>query len=358
MTHSLDLRGELLGPLLRDTARSFYLTLRMLPRAVRAQVGTAYLLARAADTLADSQALPREKRLESLLQFRRQFERKPIAAEIAAIQREGRTQLQASRAGEARLLERLGDCFTLYQSFEPFDRRLVAEVVTTLTAGMEKDLRRFHCGDPADVEPRALQTDAELDEYTYLVAGCVGRFWTQICVAHLPALRRWDVGEMSEKGVRFGKGLQLTNILRDLPRDLRAGRCYLPAERLRQIGLAPGDLLQNSSLPRLRPLLHEYLDRALEHLDAGWEYTMSVPRRLPRLRLACIWPIWVGLQTLAKIRHRPDLLNEQVTIKVSREEIYKLMARSAALTWSDSALARRYLKLRQEVAGGHRSPED
>jgi len=40
-------------------------------------------------------------------------------------------------------------------------------------------------------------------------------------------------------GVRFGKGLQLVNILRDLPRDLRQGRCYLPTERLARVQLTP-----------------------------------------------------------------------------------------------------------------------
>ena len=154
---------------------------------------------------------------------------------------------------------------------------------------------------------------------------------------------------MSQKGIRFGKGLQLTNILRDIPRDLRNGRCYLPSDRLQKLGIKPEDLLHASTLPTLRPLLNEYLDRALAHLDVGWEYTMAIPRRLPRLRLACIWPIWIGLETLGKIRHHPELLNAGVTVKVPRDEIYKLMVRSTAMSLSDTALNRRYAKLRAGV---------
>jgi len=78
-----------------------------------------------------------------------------------------------------------------------------------------------------------------LDRYIYLVAGCVGEFWTRITVAHTPALRGWDVAEMSACGVRFGKALQLTNVLRDCPRDLRIGRCYFPRDLLAQAGLRP-----------------------------------------------------------------------------------------------------------------------
>ena len=47
-----------------------------------------------------------------------------------------------------------------------------------------------------------------------MVAGCVGEFWTRMCALHLPELRSWDVEAMCGLGVRFGKGLQLVNVLR------------------------------------------------------------------------------------------------------------------------------------------------
>src|SRR5205814_2942737 len=47
---------------------------------------------------------------------------------------------------------------------------------------------------------------------------------------------------MRARGVRFGKALQMTNVLRDVPRDLGAGRCYLPARDLAALGLTPADL--------------------------------------------------------------------------------------------------------------------
>jgi len=59
--------------------------------------------------------------------------------------------------------------------------------------------------------------------------GCVGEFWTRICRAHLFPTAVLDDAFLLSNGVRFGKGLQLVNILRDLPVDLRHGRCYLPS---------------------------------------------------------------------------------------------------------------------------------
>ena len=34
-----------------------------------------------------------------------------------------------------------------------------------------------------------------------------------------------------------GKVLQLVNILKDLPEDIRNGRCYLPMDELRRVGI-------------------------------------------------------------------------------------------------------------------------
>ena len=131
-------------------------------------------------------------------------------------------------------------------------------------------------------------------------------------------------------GVRFGKGLQLVNILRDLPADLRRGCCYLPAERLASLPLAPAELLEPANEPRLRPLYDGYLDRAEGHLRAGWAYTNALPRRSVRLRLACSWPILIGLETLQLLR-TGKVLDPRQRIKVSRQRVRQLRLRSVLL---------------------------
>src|ERR1700709_1241766 len=60
----------LLGPLLKGVSRSFYLTLRVLPTGMRDPIGLAYLLARAADTIADTSLVPPAERLALLLSLR------------------------------------------------------------------------------------------------------------------------------------------------------------------------------------------------------------------------------------------------------------------------------------------------
>jgi farnesyl-diphosphate farnesyltransferase len=143
---------------------------------------------------------------------------------------------------------------------------------------------------------------------------------------------------MRARGARFGQGLQLVNVLRDLPRDLRIGRCYLPRTELGRLGLAPQDLLDPATLPRARPLLDALIDEALACLDDGRAYTLAVPRREARLRLACVWPLLIGLGTLARLRRAENLLDSAVTGKVPRAEVRWLLARSLALVWSDRGL--------------------
>ena len=174
----------------------------------------------------------------------------------------------------------------------------------------------------------ALETDSDLDDYTWRVAGCVGDFWTRLCCAHIFSPREVDEAAMVRDGVRLGKGLQLVNILRDLPQDLAQGRCYMPRQALALAALTPEDLLQPVNEDRFRPLYQIWLERAESHLQAGWNYTNAIPSGQWRLRLACAWPVLLGVRTLALLRRQPMLAGGR-PIKIARSQLYGIMARSA-----------------------------
>jgi farnesyl-diphosphate farnesyltransferase len=309
--------------LLQSVSRSFYLTLRVLPAAVRRQIGLAYLLARTSDTVADTELLSAEKRLAALEALRAR-----ILGQSAAPLNIGELARHQGSPGERVLLEKSEDVLGDLDALNAVDLQLVREVLGIIISGQELDLRRFASTSAERVT--ALRTDAELDDYTYRVAGCVGEFWTKMCRAHLFPRVQLDDALLLTNGVRFGKGLQLTNILRDLPADLRNGRCYLPADGLAACGLSPQELLQPASEPRLRPLYNTWLDRANAHLRAGWTYTNTLPWSCFRVRLACAWPILIGFETL-KLLRSGNVLDGQHRIKVTRNRVRTLMLRSVAL---------------------------
>jgi farnesyl-diphosphate farnesyltransferase len=209
------------------------------------------------------------------------------------------------------------------------------------------DLERFPGEDASTLA--ALDTRAELDRYTYLVAGCVGEFWTGLHIAHRPRLRAWNRERMSADGVRFGQALQMTNVLRDVPADLRSGRCYLPARDLAAVGLTPRDLLDPALTARARPLLTDLRAVTLEHYDVAWRYTLAIPRPEWRMRLACAWPLLIGLGTLAALAAHPDPLSSSSPIKLSRSEVRRIIVRASARVWSNQALAVEAVRLRPRV---------
>ncbi|MDM7996405.1 MAG: phytoene/squalene synthase family protein, partial [Acidobacteriota bacterium] len=319
--------------LLKQVSRSFYLTLRVLPRSINTQLSVAYLLARAADTVADTLLVEVGRRLQALLQIRKAIQeacegRTPPLPDFGELREAQKAVAHGGMPAERTLLENLGNILEDLQAFSPEDRRLIRNVLDTITHGQELDLIRF--GDAAADRIVALSSEEELDEYTYKVAGCVGEFWTHMCRAHVFPEAPMDDAMLLSNGIRFGKGLQLVNILRDLPDDLRQGRCYIPKDQLEAHGLTPRDLLQEHQITRFRPLYDYYLGKAEEHLASGWQYTVCLPFRHMRLRLACAWPLLIGAKTVEEL-YRGNILDGRYHIRIPKSNTRWLILRSVLL---------------------------
>jgi farnesyl-diphosphate farnesyltransferase len=311
-----------LRDLLKRVSRLFYTTLVVVPADVREQVSLAYLFARAADTIADTELIDRPRRLDYLTQLKAQFVSDQISwTQVRDIQKAVGPLQQDS--AERQLLERLEDCFRLLRTFAGEDRRRLQQLMTTLTQGMEMDLIVFPGKSGDDIS--ALKSMDDLDRYIYYVAGCVGEFWTDLMCGHRRGLQSWNVRQMSEVGVRFGKGLQLTNVVKDIAHDLQRGRCYVPEPLLAEVGLKPRDLLNQQNLSRFRPVLSRIVRIAVEHLDQGWLYTMAIPRYETRLRLSCMWPILSAGESLRLVLSSPDLLDPTMRVKIPRSKVYQII---------------------------------
>lgn len=332
----LSTMADILNELLRATSRSFYLTLRVLPGAIRPQIGLAYLLARTADTIADTEIVPPEQRLEALQKLRER-----ILGQSTQPLNFGKLVKEQGNDAEKLLLERVEDGLAALQRCSEADQKLIHEVLKTIISGQELDLRRFEASRVVPIEPSApggtdtqfiqkimaLETDAQLDDYTYRVAGCVGEFWSRMCRSHLFSHYGLEERQWINDGVRFGKGLQLVNILRDLPADLKKGRCYLPRETLDPAGLQPETLLSTINEAKFLPYYHRYLDVAQAHLEAGWRYTNTLPFGQYRVRLACAWPILIGIETINRLR-AADVHQLQRRVKISRGGVKWIILKS------------------------------
>jgi farnesyl-diphosphate farnesyltransferase len=300
---------------LKPVSRSFYKTLQILPRAVRRQIGLAYLLARISDTIADSEIVPVTERIATLTAWQ-------IALQSGVPLDLSHFAGQPTSA-EQQLLSRSHVALQWFTQCPEPDRTLIQDVLATITSGQQLDLQRFNGASANQII--ALQLDSELDDYTYRVAGCVGEFWTRLAWRHL--LNQDPDPQTIQDGTSLGKGLQLINILRDLPQDLLQGRCYLPATVLANAQLPPEALLRAENEARFRPVYEHYLGLANHHLRRGWRYTLAIPWSQMRLRLACAWPALIGMQTLNRLRVTPILGSTQ-PIKITRVAVRGIITRS------------------------------
>ena len=309
-----------MNAILKSVSRSFYLTIRLLPRPLREPVSLAYLLARATDTIADTATIATEARLTTLREVGRVIAGELEFEVVAPALRDFVAQQSDSR--ERSLIESLREIFAWLAKINPADREDIREVLQTIVRGQELDLERF--GETA--RSAALRSAAELDEYTFLVAGCVGAFWTQLGFRHGANFANRPPNEMIELGTRYGEGLQLINVLRDRAQDAAADRHYLPADELATA--SEGEIFAR------------WLRKAEEKISAGIEYCSSLTNW--RIRYATALPALIGARTVALLRAAGA---GQTKVKVPRREVRRILAAASLATFSPLALRALFQRL-------------
>jgi farnesyl-diphosphate farnesyltransferase len=289
--------------LLRRVSRSFYLTLRLLPAPVRGTMSLTYLLARTSDTLADSGNVSADRRHEALNHFRDDLNSYRSEA--------GWPDIVPDHEGERELLCRWPELMAWFWALERDDRRLMREVLAHIVEGQT-----------ADIERKSIESEEALDRYTYQVAGSVGEFWTRLCAAKLPRFARLPLDELIPLAVRFGKGLQLVNIIRDVPTDAAAGRSYLPDASAH----APPEARWAGA--------RRWVSRAREHIECGRRYAAGI--RGLRIRMAVAIPLELAHATLDLIEATgPSAMS--VPVKVPRQRVRRLMLAAAMRAMAPAA---------------------
>ena len=289
-------KSKLETKVLKDVSRSFYLSLRFLPEGFRSPTSVGYLLARASDTIADAGELGVAERRELLAHF-------------VDYVNEGREfhmpEVEGLPKGEQILMSRMDECVEALEELPEWQQESVRKVVGIITEGQRWDLDRFE-GDGVV----GLKSDDELRRYTYQVAGCVGEFWTEIGFGDGGDFARASEDEMMKWGQDYGRSLQLINILRDVPEDLENGRCYLPVATTRE------ELLRERQ---------RWIQEAKRGLDQAVRYSEALNGK--RMRFGTVLPAMIGRETLDRLE-RSTWEEWEAGVKVSRKEVYAMMARA------------------------------
>jgi phytoene synthase len=102
----------------------------------------------------------------------------------------------------------------------------------------------------------------ELAAYCYGVASTVGLMSMHIIGFSGP--------QAIPYAIKLGVALQLTNILRDVGEDWRAGRLYLPLDELAECGLSEADIAAGRVDARWRAFMQFQIDRARRLYGEAW----------------------------------------------------------------------------------------
>jgi farnesyl-diphosphate farnesyltransferase len=312
--------------LLKSTARTLYLSAKILPRDMRRAFYCAYLLCRAADSIADTELIESGLRLRLIKDYPRMIQTqdaKMLTAFFAAVPRGARMH-----AAEQTLLNNLDICLKAYNTLPPARREMILDVAAAVCRAMEQDLSYFPARESGLI--KALQSDAQTIEYCDDMGGRPGVFWAQLLL---------DGGrdeDFINNGRRIGRALQITNIMRDIAADTEAGRCYLPFTDLTNAGLMPQDLADKKNYEKLRPVIFKWIDYGVENLLAAPDFMAKIPRHKLGARAAVAWPALWCLDTLFLLATAKNLLDKTQRVKISKKIIYLTILASPLYCLSNS----------------------
>jgi farnesyl-diphosphate farnesyltransferase len=330
--------------MLPKVSRTFAPTIRRLPQPLFLQVTVAYLLCRVADTIEDSVILDIVQKQKLLEKYAHLIKKEDPLIELKSFMVQ--INVLPQEDPEYGLVHNLPSILRVYASFPRNVRSGISTWVVEMTSGMRKYVQSKNAS-----AQNFLKTLKELDDYIYYVAGTVGNLSTALFCSYSPHITPKTMKQLKRYSESFGKGLQLVNIIRDIPADWQCNRSYIPNELLKKYDLTRQSIFDRHYIPQSKKMINELIHMALSYLDGALQYILAIPKAELRIRLSCLLPLFWALQTLRIIKKNISLFFQQEKIKIShaiiREELYV----AYVTVFSNRLIQRRYLKFRDEIRG-------
>lgn len=323
-THDESRARKVSYELLPKVSRSFALAIEALPEPVRAYICTAYLLCRIVDTIEDHPTL-----LDKPKYFD-QFDNCLLNVEkwdeldFSLLE-----NMNPPQSWDAELVKESRAVFDLMYSYPAPVRDILKRNVHEMSVGMRDYTAR---GGQVAIE---LNDTADLDRYCYYVAGTVGNLLTEVFAYHCGITDEEWIKRQKERGYHFAQGLQKVNMIKDVAADFERGSVFVPKQWLDLFGLKQTDLVQGASKPEVRKLLYYFIEHATDHLEKARDYILNIPSDQKGIRLFCIWPYTMALDTLRLATAKQGLFTSEHEIKVPRAQMFKMMAVTKTIApWS------------------------
>ena len=304
--------------LVERTSRTFALGIRQLPGSLERSVSVAYLLLRVSDYFEDNVRMEPDEKVRYLAAWADMLRAGPDAEPVFAGPADfddATPDAEAARNADL-ILEAFRDLATV-------ERNIVGHHVVDAIEGMARWVRTGP----------AFQTEADLDDYMFEVAGRVGLLLTDLFALRSEPVKHRHA-EMSKLSVEFGLGLQTVNVIRGLSSDPARGWIFIPSDFVAD-DIDPVSLWSAPGSPPALALLDRLVTKALRHLVAARNYVLCVPRREYGVRVFCLLPLLLAVRTVERSRSNPTVYTSEV--KLTREEVRRIARRArlfaASNTW-------------------------
>jgi len=327
-------------------SRTFALAIRFLPRGLRFSVYMSYLLCRVADTLEDSPHLETEERRRRLLRLSSILRKASGGDGISPVEVASLYESIDSDAGEDhRLLVESSRLFEILESLPDAHRPIIYRRAAEMAGGMAEFANLSYLDNDTI---GALPNLKEWDRYCYYVAGTVGFMLTELFIVHY-RFSADRAAEMTRHGNSFGLGLQKVNVLKDVPDDRQRGACYLPLDAMIRHGLKPSLLKDPYKYPGANGLVSELSANTLVHLDDAITYTTLIPQGYRGVRMFLLVSVFLAAATMKLILENPYQCLAGPPVKISRNDVARLIAAAAGRVSSNRSIREYYDILRPKV---------
>jgi farnesyl-diphosphate farnesyltransferase len=230
---------------------------------------------------------------------------------------------------EVYVVKNAGDLIDFLHTLPAEIQKFIVDRVKRTTLGMAR----------WQIQGPYVETEEELDDYMHQVAGRVGYLLTDIFAWYSPVIRARKE-ELMPLSREYGLALQTVNIIRGLRKDYERGWVFVPRTYLDQVGITREQLFMPGYEDKALQVINLLSDKAECHLRHGLEYIAAFPIHQHRIRLACMWPLFFAVKTLALSRNNINVLLTEV--KMSRQDVTKIMRQTTLMGWSNWWLNKYY----------------
>ena len=317
---------------LPKVSRTFALNIAVLRGEIHRSVLVAYLFCRTVDTVEDAAKLDAGAKIKLLLEFARLIE-DPIYRKEGLSRWIRDCEVVDGSPNDLDLLSQNSRVFNIFDTLGEDYKQQIIPSVSKMARGMAYFQKRFQ-----QDKLTPLENEEELEEYCYFVAGAVGEMLCDLFLLELPYLSDKARETMKNNAVSFGLGLQMTNISKDVVADRERGWSYIPKGIIIEKGLTVEEFHSGVSIEKNMEILEKLLRKTTGHLRDALKFSTAIPNHKLSLRLFCIWPLWMAMETVAKLHNNPSLLASSAPVKISRGTVRRILWYTPLFAYSDFLL--------------------